>query len=309
MRKPEYLSPSALMLWMKSQQDYFLRYLSEVRPDRDLQNLYMAVGSAFDAYIKADLYTKVIGGSDPKFSFDVLFEESVELQNRDEVKPIGQKLFEQYASTQAYKHLLERLTKSIIEPQFETSLKAEINGVPLFGKPDILYKNPEGFFVILDFKVNGYYSKNKVYPKKGYVALYENGINHGAHKDSLPMVQHGERLNVAMPFESVNREWAIQTTMYSWLTGVPVGNKFIAAIDQVIPQFGSMKIACHRSLVSSHFQLELIAALQDLWNRIQTEHIFMDLDYEASKQKCKLLESMVITTESSDKERWLAEMD
>ena len=56
MRQPEYLSPTSIGLWQKDRQEFYLYYLADHRPPRIAQNEPMAIGAAFDAYIKSYLH-------------------------------------------------------------------------------------------------------------------------------------------------------------------------------------------------------------------------------------------------------------
>ena len=58
MRMPEYLSPTSLNVWKRDQEQFYLQYLAEKRPPREPQTQPMAVGAAFDAYVKSYLYNR-----------------------------------------------------------------------------------------------------------------------------------------------------------------------------------------------------------------------------------------------------------
>ena len=71
-----YLSPTSLSTWKKcvdagDMTEFFIRYLADKRPPRPPQTIPMAVGSAFDAYVKCYIMDRLgIKGE----GFDVLFE-------------------------------------------------------------------------------------------------------------------------------------------------------------------------------------------------------------------------------------------
>ena len=84
MRRPRYLSPTAISLWSKSREDYYIQYMADNRPPRDPQTMPMSIGSAFDAFAKNFLHQALFGvGNDPRFDLETLFQAQVEPQNRD----------------------------------------------------------------------------------------------------------------------------------------------------------------------------------------------------------------------------------
>ena len=147
-RKPEYLSPTALARWKKSPEEYFMYYLALDRPPRFPQTKPMAVGSAFDAYIKSYLH-KEFFGVPGDYELDKLLTTQVEKQNRDFARKAGLDCFNQYRGHA--EKLLLMLGKSFAEPRFEVSLKSEVKitmseiMVPLFGKPDLLFDVSENY--------------------------------------------------------------------------------------------------------------------------------------------------------------------
>lgn len=274
MRKLKYLSPSSLSCWEKDHDEFYIKYLADNRPDRSPQEIYMSVGSAFDAYVKAELYYKLFGKKDPAFEFEALFESQVEEHNRDDALRDGEYLLQCYKFCGAYSELEEDLLASPEEPQFETTVQGEVNGVELLGKPDCLYHSPSGVKVILDWKVNGFYSSRSISPAKGYKLVRDcwegkqsrtNGRN---HKDYTPTmlkdVEHSKN-----PMEFTNKDWADQLATYAWLTGIEVGDgNFISRIDQLACGIGDpKKIRCahHITKVSKDWQEFLAGRLKNCW--------------------------------------------
>lgn len=66
MRKPDYISPTALKLYRDNRDEYYLRYLADTKSPRDGQTQPMSIGSAFDAYVKSDIHTKLFGAAATK---------------------------------------------------------------------------------------------------------------------------------------------------------------------------------------------------------------------------------------------------
>jgi len=76
MRIPAYLSPSALGVFEKDREQYYLKYLADNRPPRMPQTEPMAVGSAFDAFVKSYLHHSLFGnhGKDNQYELNTIFE-------------------------------------------------------------------------------------------------------------------------------------------------------------------------------------------------------------------------------------------
>jgi hypothetical protein len=301
MRKPEYVSPTSLALWRKSPEEFYIRYLCETRLPREKQTGPMAVGSAFDAYVKSHLYQTLVGKGDPKYEFTTLFETQVEPHNRDVALIDGKHVFEAYKSYGPLADLLKEMQDCLSEPKFEIEIKGTIshNGreVSFLGRPDVFFMNKEGGHISIDWKVNGYYSKYGQSPMKGYVRIFP-GL-HG-HIDCIPGYHHGMKINKLYTLDMLNEDWAAQLSIYSWLCGVDVGSDFIAGIDQIscnrakaknsIPD---LRISQHRTLIDPDYQRKLFESSADVWETITSDHIFRDLSYEDSKARCQLLDARV----------------
>jgi hypothetical protein len=299
MREMKYLSYTSLSAFYSNLDDFFIRYLSDVRLPRSGQTQAMAAGSAFDAYVKSHLYEHLFGKVDPKYELTAIFEQQVEAHNREEAWAAGNILFHKYKRSGAYIDLLTDLQQAASEPKFEIEVSTTIttpNGsVPLLGKPDIFYISKSGTHVILDFKVNGYYSRNKVNPGKGYVKLWRGTANYGSYKDAFISDYGGMKINAGFFFEDLNKEWAAQTTMYAWLCGLDIGEQFISAVDQLIHQNAELQVAAHRAKVSPVFQKSLFERAVRAWNAISSNHLFQNLSKEESDKRCQLLEDSAKT--------------
>src|SRR3990172_6641561 len=233
MRIPEYLSPTSLAMWKQDQEMFYLQYLAEKRPPREAQTQPMAVGAAFDAYVKSYLYNKILPGGPltDRFQFVKIFEEQVEVQNRSWALDAGWEVMELYKKSGALADLVFELERGRSEPRFEFVVRAVVGDVPLLGKPDVWYVNVEGQPIILDWKVNGYCGQGRS-PSKGYVRLRgPSGSLGQSHKDALIYKEHGVLVNSAHPLEAVDESWATQISTYAWLCGANVGDNFIVAID------------------------------------------------------------------------------
>ena len=99
MRTPKSLSYSSMTLWEKNPEEFYLRYLADHAAPRLPQEPPMAVGSSFDAHVKANLYEALFGKTNPKFEFAAIFESQVEPQCRDFALVAGQVCFDAYKLT------------------------------------------------------------------------------------------------------------------------------------------------------------------------------------------------------------------
>jgi hypothetical protein len=304
MRRPEYLSPSQLALWETNRDEYYLRHLAEYKAPKIPQTRPMAVGSSFDAYVKSHLFEALNGkGSDPKYEFDTIFCEQVEVQNRDEALKSGKHVFDSYLLSGAYEELLSLLKESKCAPRFEFKVTGTIEDIPLVGKPDLRFIHKDGAQIILDWKVSGYYSKSAVSPCKNYrlirdgwseaVAPSSRGSNQ-AHKNYKPINWNGFEIHSGW-LEEANPDWADQLALYAWLLDEPVGcENVIVCIDQIVtkplvPQ-PLLRITNHRARISAEHQRQLLSRLKACWSVVLSGHIFQDLTLEESIKKCELLD-------------------
>jgi hypothetical protein len=310
MRLPKYLSPSQVALWYSNREEYYLQHLASIRATRIPQTNYMSIGSSFDAYVKSALFETLFGaGSDPRFEFDAIFSEQVEEHNRDWALENGKYVFEAYKLSGAYDELLELLKQSKYAPQFEFKVEGTVENVPLLGKPDLRFIHPLGAHVILDWKVNGFCSKSPTSPYKNY-RLVRDGwaettakLSRGSgspHKDYKPIEWKGVEIHNGW-LENASPDWADQLAIYSWMLGEPVGDEnVIVCIDQIVAKPTQTKpllrIANHRSRISSSYQWDLLSRIQTCWEAITTGHIFTDLSKEESEARCLLLEQQAIRT-------------
>lgn len=299
MRTMQYLSPTSLKQYYDNREKFYMIYLSEERLPRDPQTAPMAVGSAFDACVKSYLHDRLIGDKNPKFQFETIFEQQVEVQNRDEARRAGTTVFNAYEKHGALADILIDLEGCIGKPQFETAIEGyvdavsvQVGAIPFLGKPDIFFITQLAARVIFDWKVNGFYSASGASPKPGYIRCLPG---RDPHKDAYIQKHKGLKVNTNR-FQSMDRiesDWADQTSIYSWLLGEPVGSDFVVAIDQICCNRGTFRIAQHRTFVSVDYQKELFARAHKAWYNIQKQHIFDELSLDESMGRCKALDEQV----------------
>lgn len=301
MRIPKYLSPTSLGQWEKDQEEFYLQYLADKRPPRIPQTQPMAVGAAFDAYIKSYYHSVLFNTVDPRFEFETIFETQVDPHNRDWARTAGKYVFECYKTSGALSDLLGELQKSQSTPRFEFSLQEEFRGVPLLGKPDLHFVHHSGNEIILDWKVNGFCSKYNKSPNRGYLRVRDGWVGppsrnaNAVHKDAFAMNHSGVIINIAENLETINREWATQLCTYAWLCGAEIGSEFVVAIDQIVakpdlPDRPKLRIAEHRCLVSPDYQRTAMARYSELWEIVNSNHIFRELSFEESATRCQTLD-------------------
>lgn len=322
MKKVDYLSPSSIKTYYESSKEYYLKYLSDNRPPKTPQTKPMAAGSAFDAFVKSHLHQLVFGkGHDPRFDLNTLFEVQVEPQNRDWARPMGRHLFECYKISGALADVVSLLGTADGPPQFEFDIMGAVDGhregitkgvggVIFNGKPDLKFKNKHGTQVILDWKVNGAAANSAVSPKPGYVNLRDGWLGspsrnaNAKHKDAYVIEHNGVMINVANMLEQIETDWAGQLSVYAWLTDIPVGGDFIAAIDQLAcgpsgqPDAPKVRIAQHRTRVSDKFQFEFFAKAEHLWDLVHSDHFFRDKTKEESDALCKMYDGIAAAVTS-----------
>jgi hypothetical protein len=324
MKALKYLSPSAISLYVEDKVKYYMNYLADCRPEREPQTDPMAIGSAFDAFVKSYLYEAIFGKRDPRFERMAIFEAQVEPQNRDKAYPAGEYCFEQYKKSGCLADLMLELRGAATEPRFEFDIMGQVDGyregvtlnigpIPLLGKPDVYFTNTHGARVVYDWKVNGFYSKYNISPVKGYVRMRDAFQNYGAHKECHPHLWNGVKVNIGCYLETLKPDWARQLAIYSWLCGEEVGTEqCIAGIDQLvcnpdsIRPYPKIRIAEHRMRIGKEFQFKTLALAQEIWRNATSGWFFRDMTEEASKERQALLDTMVdqLKTPVGDNDDW-----
>lgn len=279
----------------------------------------MSVGSGFDTYVKVFL-TQRLFGKQKGFVFDELFERQVEVQNRDFALKAGASCFMAYKESGALADILKLCEQSPKEPRFEFTAQGEIDpvsggvinkvgNVVLLGKPDAMFATTNGVDVAFDWKVNGYCANSPKQPSRGYVKLRDGKQPAKQHKDVNLYYEGNVLVNLDNMMIDAEPQWAKQTTTYAWLVGVPVGNEFICAIDQLCcsPSFPQpmIQVAEHRVFVPKSFQEKLHVEYQELWDIVNSNHIFRDLSLEDSIARCDVLSKQAEIFQSDDpKVQW-----
>lgn len=291
-----YLSPTSIKKFFDDREEFYLTYLAEQRPPREPQQAPAGVGSAFDAFVKAELFGLIYGKNHPdaeKYDRDALLTQQVTTADRDAAIEAGGYVFLKYRQCGALADLMYEMDHATTDPRFEYKVQREINGVPLLGMPDLYFVH-KNFPVVYDWKVNGYYSQAS--PCKGYVQVYEcnKGSRRGPHKITQPG-KVGPFDGNLLPIEEYNPDWARQLCIYAWCEGAEVGDDIIAGIDQIVGRksdhkFPNLRVARFRSHISKDFQKKLDIQIQYIWECIKSGWIFRDKTFDQSLEKQAELE-------------------
>lgn len=230
----------------------------------------MAVGSAFDAFVKKEL-----GAEDH-------FDRQVEEHNREFARTAGQKCFDAYVSSGAYRRLQRGLGEAV---QMEFTARHDVRDVPLSGKPDLVYLSPGGVYVIHDWKVNGFMSRAS--PVPGYVWSSKHG---NCHKDAFPSMHGDVMINLG---GRLRADWETQLCVYAWTTYVEVGQEFIGAIDQLVCADGEVVTCCeHRVVIGPEVQEAVFERFRNLWEIVNSNWIFRGMSEAESAARCKALDGI-----------------
>jgi hypothetical protein len=327
-----------MTLWEAEPDDFYMKYLAENRPARMPQTEPMSVGSAFDAYVKAELHEALFGaGADPEYELRPLFDSQVEEHNRDWAWKAGEYCFDRYKFMGAYDELLKLLEQSIEDPRFECKLNGVLGAleVPFTGKPDCRFVLDLGqgrISVVLDWKVKGFCSKSAPSPSKGYMLCrdaYEPIPNAKGVPKSSQSHEKSHKLYMEHDFrgltinrdymENCSKDYADQCSLYGWLLGEPVGSEALIFIDELIckptgnaleGQYPLLRIANHRARVKPEYQQKLIERVESCWSAVTSGHIFPDVSREESDLRIKLLDDVAIglASDGSPEEDFFSEV-
>lgn len=305
MRVPDYLSPSGLYTWDADREEFARRYLMDERPPRDPQTVPMAIGSAFDAKVKASLYSDLVGGGDATYELEALYTSQVAEPLRDKVRPAMDWLFKCYQQCGAYRRLVQEMRNRLGDVRFEFDLHDYVSTnygeVPLLGKPDLSCTLSGGGKFIVDWKINGMARNDgsakleTTSPMQGFCRMWSK--KQGSwylkqHKRCTAISWQGVTANVAITFDQVHDSWCRQLTIYAWLLGAPIGSDFLAGIDQIVGPLTSARVCQHRLSVSPEYQRNLADQIGQIWKRIVDGEIFDDMSVEQSRQMVRDLEDL-----------------
>jgi hypothetical protein len=249
----EYFSPTSFLQACGCELEFYLLRLSGIPITRMPQNEQMAVGCAFDAFVKSRI-SELLG----KEVFLAKLLETVEPQNAHLI-PIAHDIFDTYESYGCVKMLLDQGIADI-ELEYKERIgglevpgsKSILGGVTLFGKPDAELQGG----VPLDWKTSGYNFEGSKSPPAGYTRYIKKGYNQGAHPEKKNM-------------EQVDMKWATQLAMYKWLRSGLTLHSFSSVIDLILIQGTEISVANYSLPIGDKFLVELWAKVLDTWSRFQ----------------------------------------
>jgi len=315
MRQPKYYSASNIGTFFQDKEDYYLKYLSDFKV-RDPQSPAMALGSAFDARVKAFLYPRYVGDGNPAFEFDTLFAAQVEPQNRDVLLETSKIVYKAYVESGSLTRLCKILDRSE-NIMMENRLEADLFGIPFIGYPDLSF-DLDGEPWIFDYKVNGYFSKNGIGPKKYYSHIQAGLNNTGkpirgnktSHKDALIRYQSEVPYCANHGFEEVDPKWAFQMMCYHFMKGVPTDKRPMIGIEQISCQPNKIRVVNIRGMVSAPFVTEMERKIKHVHKVVTTvidgyPHIFENLPKRENDLLCQTLDGVQGIANNTDVEKFM----
>ena len=236
------LSPSQLSMWLSSEEEYYIRYfLGQKTP----QTPAMAVGSAFDSFIKADLLAS--SDSERKALFGTYIR-SVEPQCYEEAVGAGAAVYMAYKTSGAYDALKRELLGRTFVCEERTIV--EVGGIKLNCVADLRVDGE----LVHDWKVNGYYSQGR--PLKGYKRMWKDGVDKAdIDLGSMECVPNGS-------------DWTNQMLTYALIHQAKE-----VWVDQII--YPGPRVAQYRWLVGENKILDLYGKLMEAWERYFKTGVFL----------------------------------
>lgn len=247
------ISYSNYRTWNADRDQWVIRYIVRYRQK---QTRPMAVGTAFDAYVKAYL-------EDRPVSFRQIAEEF-----HPEMHKVGSQLLVQYIQMGAY----QRLQELIADRPFSTSDKLLFgkspSGVPLCGIPDLVTYN-----AILDWKVNGAPPGRKQSPAPGYGKLFEY----------KPIKRRARRKAT----RTGKDEWWEQIVFYRWMV-----NRMIGIIHQCTWSRTGMQCSEYVLEPTDEFARGLDLAVAKMYEQIENDHIYDELSVSESRERVAMIKEV-----------------
>lgn len=320
MRKPKYLSPSSKNRWQSNRTGFYLKYLAETKMTPEPQQIYMGVGSGFDAKVKSEIMTRCLGKpliAGSAYHFESLFEKQVDHHHRDRSLKISTRIWDSYVTSGAFESLWKDIERSPYAPLMEERVEGMVAGVPLLGLPDLVYFDATTLRrVINDWKIMGSTGVGAS-PPQGHKIVRDGWEGKHSPQHGKPHKKHVD-LCLSYPFaamspfaawgiypkewsigkgylEDFNIDWADQMSTYAWLLGSKVGSEdFVVRVECAAcrhPKEGmKIKWSTHLNRVSSSYQLQLIKVYKKIWQAIEEEHIFEHMTKDQSIARCGVLE-------------------
>jgi hypothetical protein len=246
-RQPTYISPSTYMIAEECELSAAFLKWSGVKL-KTIQTMPMAVGSAFDSFIKAEI-AHLLGKP-------VVLAKLLETVEQPEAIPIGKQLAEQYVNQGCLRRLINE-GLSDIELNFK---EVEVFGVPVYCKPDSVL----GDGTPIDWKVNGYGSARGGSVEIGYFRRIRNGMDLWINSPEQFFLHQ------------INYKWAIQLIFYWWVQNQDKldqlnlnANPMVKGrIEQVCITPNHVDFVSYQAYAQNTFVIELRDKVQALWQRV-----------------------------------------
>jgi len=218
--------------------------MSGIKIPKHPQTPQMAVGSAFDSFIKAEI-ARLLGKPNR-------LSELIKTVDNWEYVKIGNEICQEYIRQGCLKTLMdEGLTE--IEIKGEDGLCHGIlpgTDIPVAGIPDAAFSDGTP----VDWKVSGYKSRKRS-PTQGYTRLIHNNFNRGRHDKYY------------QPMHKINERWALQLIFYNWMLKQPV-RKYTGAIEEIIIKDDKLYFGSFRNHIDPTYAMDIRNKVMNKWNRL-----------------------------------------
>jgi len=298
MRKRLYISPTQLKMWVEDKKKYYLNYLAETKIPRTPQSLAMAYGSSFDVKVKYALARRFKVNEFLAEDEEETLEAQIEVAGvREMVDVGGDNLLEAYKVSGAFGDLCAEIGDVQNGLRMEFTVMTDIHGVPMMLKPDLFFNTTAGMPMIVDWKVNGAASKGNTSPKAGFIRCRDGWTtetsphsrgNMTAHKNCNPQKVGGVTVNLN---GRLAIEWERQLTLYALGMGSGGDTSIVAGIEQLAcKRFNGLpypRCASHRVLITPEQQKFHVDQLVELWDCVNSDHIFRSMSKSDSQELCE----------------------
>ena len=174
----KFLSPSCIGSYFRDWDGWYDRYI--LRMPSEPQSPAMGLGSAFDAFVKWGIVER-LGKGRCEFPYDSL-EECYEDQvaKHLDIEAVAKEIYDDYVDKGMMRRLFNRRRDGkLVHAKMECLTLADVKlsdgtVVTIGGYPDAILTYENGKRYILDWKINGYFSKRRVGIGKGAVFVCGN---------------------------------------------------------------------------------------------------------------------------------------
>lgn len=256
-KTPEYLSPSSFSEWRQCPLKFYYKRMAGEYIEEPT-SIAAGIGSAVDAHICNAVANELGIGSDPDFSLDKMFRESIPEHIRGVCVVRGQRLFDIYKRLGCLRRLMERGIGAV-HPFCKKTLSVDGKEVPIYVKPDLFKADGTP----IEIKVNGSDSKSGASPHAGYkICYFDSGMIKYSH------VKFGESL------DNLNLDWAYQLTIYSFgYNGVLPFRKLNFEIENIAVRQDTVACAYIPTFVTAEFAQMVFNQLHGVYDSIKSGNI------------------------------------